>query len=227
MRVPFCYAASPVVIFPNFLLLTGPTMGFFSNFLVFLHRKEYNQFITVLYNKVRQGKRRADKEGCGMYQIGDKIAHPMHGAGVIESMAEQCVGGKKQAYYVVHMTVGTMTVMIPCDHCDSVGVRRIITREQADSLLEMLPELEIDETQNWNRRFRENMLKIKSGDLLQVAQVAKSLLRRENKRGLSTGERKLLSSARQILISEIMLAKDGSYEEIAHMVDDGLIKIKK
>ena len=159
-----------------------------------------------------------------MYQIGDKIAHPTHGAGIIESITEQSLGGKTQLYYVVRMTVGTMTVMIPCEHCDSVGVRGIITAEQADTLIQSLPQLHVDETQNWNRRFRENLLKIKSGDLTQVAEVAKSLLRREGRRGLSTGERKLLASARQILISEIMLAKSAPYDEVAHMVDEGLIK---
>lgn len=159
-----------------------------------------------------------------MYQIGDRIAHPMHGAGTIESITEQCLDGKTQRYYVVRMAVGAMTVMVPCDHCDSVGVRDIITAEQADELLRSLPELTTDETQNWNRRFRENILKIKSGDLKQVAAVAKCLLRREGKRGLSTGERKLLASARQILVSEIMMAKSIPYEEVAHMVDEGLIK---
>ena len=159
-----------------------------------------------------------------MYQIGDKIAHPTHGAGIIESITEQSLEGKTQLYYVVRMTVGTMTVMIPCEHCDSVGVRGIITAEQADTLIQSLPQLHVDETQNWNRRFRENLLKIKSGDLTQVAEVAKSLLRREGRRGLSTGERKLLASVRQILISEIMLAKSAPYDEVAHMVDEGLIK---
>lgn len=159
-----------------------------------------------------------------MYQIGDKIAHPMHGAGVIESITEQCHSGKKQRYYVVRMTVGTMTVMLPCDHCDSIGVRAIIAEEEADALLRRLPELSVDETQNWNRRFRENILKIKSGDLMQVAEVAKSLVQREAKRGLSTGERKLLNTARQILISEIMLVKSASYDDAVHMVDRGLIK---
>ena len=159
-----------------------------------------------------------------MYQVGDKIAHPMHGAGVIESVAEQCHGGKKQMYYVVRMTVGAMTVMIPCDHCDSVGVRAIIAEEEADRLLRSFPTLSVDETQNWSQRFRENMLKIKSGDLTQVAEVAKSLLRREGRRGLSTGERKLLTSARQILISEILMAKSAAYEHVAHMVDAGLIE---
>lgn len=159
-----------------------------------------------------------------MYQIGDKIAHPMHGAGIIESITEQSHSGKTQLYYVVRMTVGTMTVMVPCENCDSVGVRDIITAEQADALLSSLPQLQVDETQNWNRRFRANLLKIKSGDLIQVAEVAKGLLRRETRRGLSTGERKLLASARQILISEIMLAKSASYDEVVHMVDEGLKK---
>lgn len=158
-----------------------------------------------------------------MFQIGDKIAHPMHGAGIIESISEQCSGGKTQLYYVLRMAVGSMTVMIPCEHCSEIGVRAIIAAPQADEIIRQLPDLPVEDTQNWNQRFRDNMLKIKSGDLIQVAGVAKSLVKREARRGLSTGERKLLNSARQILISEIMLAKSAPYDEIAHIINQGLI----
>ncbi|NCB04553.1 MAG: CarD family transcriptional regulator [Clostridia bacterium] len=158
-----------------------------------------------------------------MYRVGDKIAHPMHGAGEIVEIIEKIIDGEPRTYYLMKMTTGSMTVMIPCDQCESVGVRDIISADEADALLRALPALEVESTQNWNKRYRENMLKIKSGDLYQVAEVVKSLYMRDLQRCLSTGERKIFSSAKQILISEIMLAKHASYEEIEHMVGEGLI----
>lgn len=158
-----------------------------------------------------------------MFREGDHIAHPMHGAGEIEQIIEKVVDGMPRAYYVMRMTTGSMTVLIPCDQCESVGVRSIISAAEADALLSAIPALDVEATQNWNKRYRENMFKIKSGDLYQVAEVVKSLYMRDLQRCLSTGERKIFSSAKQILISEIMLAKQASYEEIEHMVTEGLI----
>jgi len=158
-----------------------------------------------------------------MYSIGDKISHPMHGAGIIEDIVSERVGGEVRQYYVMRLTYGSMTVMIPAASFGSIGVRRIISAEEADKLVTGFSAIQIEDNQNWNKRYRENMLKIKSGDLYQVAQVVKSLVVRDKERGLSTGERKLLSSSRQILISELMLAKEVSSEEIEHIINRSLI----
>jgi len=160
-----------------------------------------------------------------MYHIGEKIAHPMHGAGTVEDIVEQRVGGEVRRYYVMRMTCGTMTVLIPCHTADTIGVRKIIDPQQADALVESFAGITVDHTQNWNKRYRDNMLKIKSGDLHQVAVVVKSLAQRDTEKMLSTGERKMLSSARQILVSELMLAKDAEKQEIEHMIDMKVIGI--
>jgi CarD family transcriptional regulator len=149
-----------------------------------------------------------------MYCIGDKIVHPMHGAGVIENIVEQRVNGTSRQYYVLKIPVGGMLVMIPVKNCEEIGVRPIINSMQAEEFISSLSDITIDMTQNWNRRYRENMLRIKSGDLVEVAKVVKGLMARDRIRGLSTGERKMLHSAKQILISEIVLAKSLSYAEV-------------
>ena len=161
-------------------------------------------------------------KGYFMFQVGDCIAHPMHGAGVIDGIEERRINGVTRQYYMFKLPVGGMTVMIPVDHCDEVGVRPIIDEQQADEVLEQLSKIEVDVTQNWNRRYRENMLRIKSGDLLEVARVIKCLMQRDSEKGLSTGDRKMLRSAKQILISELVLSKNSSYEEVEEEVNAAL-----
>ena len=154
-----------------------------------------------------------------MFSIGDRIAHPLHGAGVIDGIEERRINGVNRQYYQFRLPAGGMEVLIPVDHCEDIGVRPIITPEEADDLLRELSDVEIDMTQNWNRRYRENMLRIKSGNLLEVARVIKGLMSRDAEKGLSTGERKMLRSAKQILISEIVLAKGCDYELVEEQIN--------
>lgn len=149
-----------------------------------------------------------------MYHIGDKIVHPMHGAGIVDNIVENKINGVVRQYYVLKLPVGGMTVMIPTENSDEIGVRDVVCEETAEKLLQAMATIEVDVTQNWNRRYRENMLRIKSGDLLEVARVVKCLMARDRDKGLSTGERKMLHSAKQILISELVISKNSSYDEI-------------
>lgn len=157
-----------------------------------------------------------------MYQVGDKVVHPMHGAGVIDSIVQQKVAGKVQDYYLLKLSAGSMMVMIPTSSTDEIGVRPVVTGEQAEDILNAMEHLEVDMTQNWNRRYRENMVRLKSGDLLEVARVIKGLMARESQKGLSNGERKMLHIARQILISELVLAQSLPYEAVEASVDSAL-----
>ena len=149
-----------------------------------------------------------------MFQIGDKIVHPMHGAGTIENIVTNKVNGVVREYYTLKLPVRAMVVMIPVANCAEIGVRSIVSQETAAAVLSEFPSLQVEMTQNWNRRYRENMDRLKSGDLFEVARVVKGLMIRDSAHGLSTGERKMLLSAKQILISEIVLAQGVSYEEI-------------
>ena len=147
------------------------------------------------------------------FQVGDKIAHPLHGAGVIDSIERRRINGKEREYFVMKIPVGDMRVMIPCDGCTEIGVRPIMTAGEMDALFASFSGIEVSMTNNWNKRFRENMDRIKSGNLMEVAAVIKGLLLREAERGLSTGERKMLMSAKQIILSELVLASECGYEE--------------
>ncbi len=149
-----------------------------------------------------------------VFHIGDKIAHPMHGAGIIDDIECHKVGGVLREYYVLKMPNGDMRVKIPKETSDLIGVRPIVNAEQAEKILEAIPGIQVNMTQNWNKRYRENMVRIKSGDLMEVAAVVKGLMGRDSDRGLSTGERKMLHSAKQILISELVLSQSATYEEI-------------
>ena len=157
-----------------------------------------------------------------MFQIGDKIVHPMHGAGVIDSIVSKKVNGVVRDYYILKLPVGGMLVMIPTEHTEEIGVRPVVDRDEADRLIAAMPDIEVDMTQNWNRRYRENMLRIKSGDLMEVARVVKGLMLRDENRGLSTGERKMLHSAKQILISELVLYQDASYEDVEKRINTAM-----
>ena len=149
-----------------------------------------------------------------MYSVGDRIAHPLHGAGTIDRIESRKINGIVREYYVVNIPVGDMVVMIPRETSDAIGVRPIIDSKKAESILDAISGIEVSMTANWNRRYRENMLRIKSGDLMEVATVIKGLVDRQSERALSTGERKMLNSAKQILISEIVLSQCASYEEV-------------
>lgn len=154
-----------------------------------------------------------------MYNIGDRIFYPMHGAGVVEAITEKEVFGRKQNYYCLRMPVGEMSLMIPVDNIERTGLRVVISGAEAMNVIEQIPEIEVPICSNWNKRYRDNMLLLKSGDILEVVRVVKGLLLRENERSLSTGERKMLMSAKNILISEIVLATSLNKEEAETIIE--------
>ena len=157
-----------------------------------------------------------------MFRIGDKIVHPMHGAGVVDGIVQRKVNGVVRDYYTLKLPIGGMLVMIPTDHCEQIGVRAILSGDEAEQVLDQITDVQVEMQSNWNHRYRENMERLKSGDLLEVAKVVKGLAQRENRRGLSNGERKMLHSARQILISEIGLAQSITYEEAEDRLEKAL-----
>ena len=154
-----------------------------------------------------------------MYHIGDKVVYPMHGAGVIVSIEEQEILGTKKQYYVMEMPIGDMKVMIPLDSLQKIGIRDVIDTQKVDAVLQDLQVYDSEMNTNWNKRYRENMVRIKSGDIFEVSHVVKSLMLRDKEKGLSTGERKMLNNAKQILISELVLAKHLMQDEVEEIID--------
>ena len=154
-----------------------------------------------------------------MYNIGDKIVHPMHGAGVIESIEKQVLNGQVKDYYVMRMPVCGMVVKVPADNASAIGVRPVVSHDAAMEIIGAIGSLQVEMDSNWSRRYRENMDLLKSGELLKVCCVIKGLTLRERLRNLSTGERKMLHLAKQILISELVLALSQEYDKIESKID--------
>ena len=119
-----------------------------------------------------------------MFSVGDKVVYPMHGAGVIESIEEREILGQRQNYYVLRMPVGDMKVMIPTQNVDDIGIREVIKGNDVDKVYEILQDHDVNVTNNWNKRYRENMSKIRSGNIYEVADVVRILMKRDKEKGL-------------------------------------------
>lgn len=154
-----------------------------------------------------------------MFNIGDKIVYPMHGAGTIDSIEEKDVLGEKQSYYILKMP-GEVKVMVPIAKAEQVGVRYIIDKGSANKVFEVLEHDETEMNKNWNKRYRDNMDKLKSGDIYEIADVVRNLSFKQKEKGLSTGEKKMLTNAKQILVSELVLVEHSNKDEMEEMVDN-------
>lgn len=155
-----------------------------------------------------------------MFKVGDKIVYPMHGAGTIESIEEREILGEKQKYYIMKMPVGDIKVMVPTKNAELIGVRDVIDGNVAESVLEVLGAEPTDMSSNWNKRYRDNQDKMKSGDICEVADVVRNLTFRQKAKGLATGEKKMLSNAKQILVSELVLAESMTKEQVESLIDE-------
>ncbi|MEE3362191.1 MAG: CarD family transcriptional regulator [Anaerovoracaceae bacterium] len=159
-----------------------------------------------------------------MYNIGDKVVYPMHGAGVIEGIESKEILGQEREYYILHVPGDNMKIMIPVDTADSIGVRKVIDRKEIKKVFDTLSDESTDMPSNWNRRNRGNTDKLKTGDIFEVAEVVRNLMRLEAEKHLSAGEKKLMTNARHILLTEMVLAAEAESEpeKIAEMIDEAV-----
>jgi len=157
--------------------------------------------------------------GMGMFNVGDRVVYPMHGAGTIEGVEEREILGKTHRYYVLRLPIGDMKVMIPVDNTEGIGLRDVISSAEVEKVMGVLRQECTAMSTNWNRRYRSNLEKIKSGDIYEVADVVRNLASREKEKGLSTGERKMLDSAKEILISELILAQNWDREQALEILE--------
>ena len=157
-----------------------------------------------------------------MFAIGSKIVHPMHGAGIIREIEEKKILGEVKQYYILELPCNDMNVMIPVESEQSVGIRTIVDKS---IVLQAIETLKLESTkmdQNWNRRHRDNMDKLKTGDIISVAEVVRNLMRVNRVKSLSAGETKMLNNARQILISEIILSCEITEVEAVKIVEEAV-----
>ena len=153
-----------------------------------------------------------------MFNVGDKIVHPMHGAGTISAIEEKNICNETEQYYIISMP-GEVKVMVPIAKAEQIGVRNIISEADVPKVLGILEEDETEMSNNWNKRYRDNMDKMRSGNIYEVADVVRNLSFKQKEKGLSTGEKKMLSNAKQILVSELVVAEHASQDEIENLVN--------
>ena len=153
-----------------------------------------------------------------MYNVGDEVVYPMHGAGRIVAIEEREVMEEKQSYYILKMP-SNVKVMIPTAKAEEVGVRNIIDKQSAEKVFKVLSQDETEMEKNWNKRYRDNMDKMKSGDIYEVADVVRNLSFKQKEKGLSTGEKKMLNNAKQILVSELVLAEHATQDVIEEEIE--------
>lgn len=156
------------------------------------------------------------------FKIGDRVVYPHHGAAEIVRLEKRVFSGEEKDYLVLEMTHGDMTVSVPTDKAEDVGMRWPIDPEDVEDLFEVMARRDIREPANWSRRYKNHQEKLKSGDVYQVAEVVRNLARRLAARGLSAGEKALYNTARTVLVSELSFALRVTEEEASLTVDEVL-----
>ncbi|OGO84574.1 MAG: CarD family transcriptional regulator [Clostridiales bacterium GWE2_32_10] len=162
-----------------------------------------------------------------MFKKGDKVCHPMHGAGIIEDIEQKELFGEKQEFYVIHIPLSRMKLMVSKEKAEEVGIRQVQNEKGIEGIMKVLSGISTTMPENWTKRYKENIEKITSGDVGEVAQTVKNLYMRETKKGLSVMEKKLLTNAKQILVSELIMSKNIEKERAEEIIEDALLKEKK
>jgi CarD family transcriptional regulator len=157
-----------------------------------------------------------------VFRKGDTVVHPEHGAAVIEELRDREFLGEKRKYLVLRVAYGDLTLMVPVDSTEEVGLRQVVSKNEVKKVLKVLTEDESSMAANWSRRFKNNMEKLHSGDPYQVAEVLRNLAIRDREKGLSAGEKRMIQKARQILISELSYATGKTEADAEIMIDDVL-----
>lgn len=153
------------------------------------------------------------------FDVGQTVVYPHHGAAVIEKISTRMLKGEEKEYLTLRITNGDLTIQVPSDNVEMVGVRDVVDEEGLQKVLDVLQTSYVEEPTNWSRRYKANQEKIATGDILKVSEVVRDLSHRDTDRGLSAGEKRMLSKARQILISELALAKDEDEEAASARLD--------
>ncbi|HEX9711759.1 MAG TPA: CarD family transcriptional regulator [Actinomycetota bacterium] len=157
------------------------------------------------------------------FKVGDKVVYPHHGAAVIEGVQDRVMDGASRRYWVIRLSYGDLTLMVPQDGTDEVGLRNVVNKKELDQVWKILQSKKQAPTpSNWSRRFKGHVEKLRSGDIYQVAEVVRNLSNRDKTKGLSAGEKRMLTKARQILVSELTFAAGVKEERAEEMLDDVL-----
>lgn len=154
------------------------------------------------------------------FTVGETVVYPHHGAAVIEEITTRVIGGVEREYLKLRVAQGDLTIQIPSENVGMVGVRDVVDEEGLEHVFEVLCASDVEEPSNWSRRYKANVEKIATGDVVKVAEVVRDLSRRDANRGLSAGEKRMLTKARQILVSELALAEKTNEEDASNRLDE-------
>jgi len=178
----------------------------------------------VFFSRAGLGRRALGSWGLMAFDVGDKVVYPHHGAATIERREKKDVFGSKRDYLVLRLAYGDLTLMVPADNAEEIGLREVINDEEVEEVFAVLRKKEARMPTNWSRRFKNHVEKLKSGDIYQVAEVVRNLSIREKDKGLSAGEKRMLAKARQILTSELTFALNVDEEAAEARLDEALAK---
>jgi CarD family transcriptional regulator len=163
--------------------------------------------------------------GCELYEVGDKVVYPHHGAGRIMKIEEKEVLGELRTYLTIQILHNDMTVMVPVENADRAGLRRVVDVGVVEEVLAVLRGNPTKMPKNWSRRYKHNREKLKTGDIFEVAEVVRNLAVRHADKGLSTGEKQMFSKAKKILASELMYARNITEQEATEFLEGVLAEI--
>jgi len=158
------------------------------------------------------------------FVVGDKVVYPHHGAATVERREKKTAFGEEREYLVLRLAYGDLMLSVPADNTEEVGLREVINDEEVEEVFAVLRKKEARMPTNWSRRYKNHVEKLKSGDIYQVAEVVRNLSIRDSDKGLSAGEKRMLTRARQILVSELTFAINVSEEEAEQKLNDALPK---
>jgi CarD family transcriptional regulator len=161
-----------------------------------------------------------------LYKVGDKVVYPHHGAGVVVKKESRKVLGQEREYLTIQILHNDMTVNVPSENAERVGLRKVIDEEMVERVLDVLHGDGTKMPKNWNRRFKYNRDKMKTGNIFELAEVVRNLSLRDQEKGLSTGEKQMFVKAKKILASELMYAKGMDEDEAAAWLDETLGSVR-
>ena len=157
-----------------------------------------------------------------MFKIGDRVVYPMHGAGVVKDVVVKDIMGKKEEYLIIMMPIGNIKISVPVENAQNIGVRDVIDVKELEEVYDVLKGNKSKMSVNWNKRYRENLEKLKKGDVLEVAEVVRNLSIMDKNKGLSTGEKKMLNSAKKMLISEMVIVENDIYASVEKKIENAI-----